>query len=305
MLGLAGLVFGGFPYWAARRVMYPANSAARPAATPEDLALDLPGVEAERVEFPSRDGGILSGWFVPGPDSAPKPWPCILLVYGYAGYKEQMGYYANIVHKAGFAAFMFDMQGSGLRRGKPVTLGYKEKWDLMDAVSYAHGRPDVDGERLGALGISMGAATTLLAAESDPRIRAIVADSSFATLVDMIQPGLKAFVGSPAALFAPLIVRYAETMMGVKASTISPEDSARKLGDRPVMVIHGNDDPLTNPRSAHRIHAALPGPKELWIVPNCGHARGPEVAYDEYRQRVNDFFRRTLAAPPPADGKVV
>jgi dipeptidyl aminopeptidase/acylaminoacyl peptidase len=294
MFGLAGLVFGGFPYWAARRVMYPVNPAGMPTALPGQLELDLPGVVAERVTFEARDGGRLSGWFVPGPNAAQKPWPCILLIYGYAGYKEQMAYYAKIVHEAGFASFMFDMQGSGLLRGRPVTLGFKEKWDLMDAVRYVRTRSDVDGERVGALGVSMGAATALLAAEDDPHIKAIVADSSYANVVDMIQPGLKAFVGSPATFFAPLIVRFAESMMGVKASQISPEASARKLGERPVLVIHGGDDSLTDPQSARRIYAALTGPKELWIVPNCTHARAPEVAFDEYRRRVNDFFLRTL-----------
>ena len=305
MLGLGMLLFGGFPYWAARRVMYPGNQSTVPVATPGTLDLDMPGVMAERVQFAARDGGRLSGWFVPGPGTSRKPWPCILLVYGYAGYKEQMAYYAKIVHEAGFASFMFDMQGSGLRRGRPVTLGYKEKWDLMDAVRYVRGRSDIDGERLGALGISMGAATALLAAEDDPHIKAIVADSSYATVADMIQPGLRAFVGSPATIFAPMIVWFAELMMGVKATEITPELSARKLGNRPVLVIHGSDDVLTDPQSAHRIHAALTGPKELWIVPNCGHARGPEVAYDEYRQRVNDFFKRTLLPSEPATGEVV
>ena len=300
-LGLAGLLFGGFPYWAARRVMYPVNPTPVPNANPGQLEIDLPtDVQPEFVKFAARDGGKLSAWFVPGPDSAQKPWPCIMLVYGYAGFKEQMAYYAKIVHEAGFASLMFDMQGSGLRRGRPVTLGYKEKWDLMDAVRYVRGRPDVDGERVGVLGVSMGAATALLAAEDDPHIKAIVADSSYATVADMIQPGLRAFVGSPATVFAPLIVWFAETMMGVKASEITPEASARKLGDRPVFIIHGSDDSLTDPKSADRLYAALTGPKELWIVPECGHARAPEVAYDEYRQRVNGFFKRTLAAQPEA-----
>ncbi len=296
-LGIAGLVFGGFPYWAARRVIYPASPAAAVGPQPGQLELDLPGVKPEYVEFASRDGGKIGGWFVPGPASAPKPWPAILLVYGYAGYKEQMAYYAPIVHAGGFASFMFDMQGSGLRRGRPVTLGYREKWDLMDAVRYVGGRADVDADRLGALGVSMGAATAILAAENDPHIKAVVSDSSYANVADMIQPGLRAFVGSPATLFAPMIVWFAETMMHVKASDINPEKSAHHLGNRPVFVIHGADDMLTDPRSARRIYAALQGPKELWMVPNCEHARAPEVASDEYRRRVNGFFKHALDLP--------
>lgn len=297
LLGLAGLVFGGFPYWAARRILYPVNPE-MPAIEPDHLDTEIEGIEAENVVFPTRDGGELRGWFVPAPASVDGPGPCIVLVYGYGGYKEQMIYYARIVHEAGFSTFMFDMQGSGMRRGKPVTLGMKEKWDLMDAIRYVQTRPEVDAERIGVLGVSMGAATALLAAEDDPAIKAIVSDSSYANMVDMIQPGLRAFVGAPAQIFAPLIVWFAESMMGVKASEITPEVSAHKLGKTPVFVIHGADDILTNPKSAKKIYDALSGPKELWVVPNCGHARAPEVEPEEYRRRVNEFFVRTLAAAP-------
>lgn len=300
VLGLAGVVFGGFPYWAARRVMHPVNPAAPSLTEAGHLEIDLPsGAQAEYVQFPTRDGGKLGGWFIPGPDEAAKPWPCILLVYGYAGWKEQMAFYARMVHEAGFASFMFDMQGSGLLRNRPVTLGYKEKWDMMDAVRYVNSRPDVDGDRLGALGISMGGATALLAAEDDPLIKVIVADSAYASLSDMIRPGLRAFIGAPATIFAPLIVLFAETMMGVKAEEVTPERSAAMLGDRPVLVIHGADDGLTNPESATRIYEAVRGPKELWIVPDCGHARAPDVDYEGYRQRVNGFFSRYLLESNP------
>jgi dipeptidyl aminopeptidase/acylaminoacyl peptidase len=295
-LGLAGLVLGGFPYWAARRVMYPAFEEAMPAGThiPLDIELSSDAVP-EYVVFGGHDGLERSGWFVPGPDARKKPWACVLLLYGYGGYKEQMAYYAKMLHEAGFACFMFDMQGSGMLRGLPVTMGFKERWDTLDAVEYLATREDVDSGRIGALGVSMGAATALMAAEVEPRIRAVVSDSSYADLNDMVQPGLRAFVGPPATFFAPLILRWAEQMVGMKAGEVHPEASAARMGDRPVFVIHGADDQLTDARSAPRIYAAASGPKELWVVPDCGHARAPEVAHDEYVRRVSAFFRDALA----------
>jgi uncharacterized protein len=295
-LGLAGLAFGGFPYWAAWRVMHPALQEPMPRGADQGLDIELSGVIPEYVVFSGRKGAELSGWFVPGAGLAARPWPCIMLLYGYGGHKEQMAYYAAMLHDAGFACFMFDMQGSGLLRGLPVTLGYRERWDALDALAYIRTRPDVDAERIGALGVSMGAATALMAAELDPQIKAVVADSSYADLNDMVQPGLRAFVGSPATLFAPLIMRWAEQMVGMKAGDVHPETSASRLGNRPLFVIHGADDQLTNPRSAPRIYRAASGPKELWVVLHCGHARAPEVAHDEYKRRVNRFFTDALAA---------
>ncbi|MEO8288338.1 MAG: alpha/beta hydrolase [Chloroflexota bacterium] len=286
--GLAGLVFGGLPYLAARRILYPVNAQPLPHGL-DELRLEN-GIPAEYVEFEARDSGRLSGWFVQAPADSDHPAACVLLVYGYGGYKEQMIGYAQMMHNSGFATFMADMQGSGLRRGAPVTLGYKERWDLMDAVRYVRSRPDVDPERIGVLGISMGAATALLAAEEDQSIKVIVADSSYANLTDMIQPGLRAFVGAPAAMLAPLIVRYAETMLGMRSSDVRPEEAAAKLGNRPLFIIHGADDSLTNPESAQRIYDAASGPKELWVVPECGHSLGPVVSPEEYRRRIADFI---------------
>ncbi|MEP6774284.1 MAG: alpha/beta fold hydrolase [Chloroflexota bacterium] len=294
-LGLAGLVFGGFPYWAARRVMYPAFEEAMPRGANLPLSIELnSNAVPEYVVYSGHNGMERSGWFVPGADTAEKPWPTILLLYGYGGHKEQMAYYARLLHDAGFACFMFDMHGSGLLRGLPVTMGYTERWDTLDAVAYLGTRSDVDSDRIGALGVSMGAATALMAAELEPKIKAVVSDSSYADLNDMVQPGLRTFVGRPATFFAPLIMRWAEQMVGMKAGAVHPEASAGKLGQRPLFVIHGADDQLTDPNSAPRIFAAASGPKELWVVPDCGHARAPEVAHEEYKERVTAFFRGAL-----------
>ncbi|HET9494844.1 MAG TPA: alpha/beta fold hydrolase [Chloroflexia bacterium] len=297
-LGLAGLVFGGLPYWAARKVLYPPVPEPLPHGLDEALTIE-PDISAEPVKFVGRDGNPISGWFVPGAPGVEQS-PCILLVYGYGGYKEQMVGYASLLRDAGFASLMFDMQGSGLLSGRPVTLGYRERWDLMDAAAYARSRPDVDPTRIGALGVSMGAATALLAAELDPGMRAIVADSSYASLPDMVTPGLRAFVGRAAIWFAPLIVWFGETMVGFRSRDIAPERSAARMGHRHLLVIHGDQDDLTHPDSAMRIFEAASGPKELWVVPECGHSAGPAVSPEEYKQRVNDFFRRALDWPAGA-----
>ncbi len=293
LLGLGGLVFGGLPLIAARRIIHPVTGEPD-SHSPAGYLLSQLKVTPEWVVFDARDGKRISGWFVPAPRHVPPPWPCVLLVYGYGSYKEQMAGYAQMLYEGGFASLMFDMHGSGLRRGEPVSLGYRERWDVIDAVRYLLTRPDVHPDRIGALGVSMGGATALLAAAEEPRIRAIVTDSAYASLTDMIRPGIRTFIGPLALPLAPLIVRYAETLLGVRAGEIRPEQAAARLGDRPILVIHGADDALTHPNSANRIFEMASGPKELWVVPGCRHACAPAVEPEVYRRRVNDFFSRWL-----------
>jgi fermentation-respiration switch protein FrsA (DUF1100 family) len=291
LAGLGGLVLGALPMVAAKRLLHPVSGE---PPTNDGVGLIDVAVPPERVEYMARDGKPLGGWFIPAPEGTPKPWRCVLFAYGYGGYKEQMHEYAKMVHEGGFAALMFDMRGSGLRRGEPVTLGYNERWDLMDAVRYVQSRPDIDPERIGVFGVSMGGAVALMAAAEEPGIKALVTDSAYANISDMIKPGIVAFIGKVALPFAPLIVRYAESMMGVRAEDIRPEKAAARLGDRPLFVIHGLDDALTNPHSAHKIYDAAKGPKELWLLPECGHGCAPSVAPQEYKRRINDFYSRWL-----------
>jgi hypothetical protein len=112
----------------------------------------------------------------------------------------------------------------------------------------------------------------------------------------MVQPGLRTFIGTPAILFAPLIVRFAEIMLGMKSSQVQPAVSASRLGSRALFVIHGADDPLTNPESAAEIFGAASGPRELWMVPGCGHALGPAVSPELYKARITGFLTRYLPA---------
>lgn len=291
--GLLGVLLGGLPFLAARALLYPRWAAENEKSMGGKLDLDLE-VQPEYVKFTGRDGKAIGGWFVPAPPGTPEPWPCVLLIYGYGGFKEQMAGYARSIYEGGFATFMFDMSGSGLLKGQPVTFGFRERYNALDAANYLRTRPDVDPERLGVLGVSMGAATALLAAEADPGIKAIVSDSSYADLFGMVKPGIGAFVGPRAVMVAPLIVRYAELMVGMRSAAVRPDLAAETLGDRALFVIHGDSDPLTDPNSAQRLYEAASGPKELWIVPDCGHAYAPVVAPDEYKRRVNEFFQKYL-----------
>jgi fermentation-respiration switch protein FrsA (DUF1100 family) len=72
-------------------------------------------------------------------------------------------------------------------------------------------------------------------------------------------------------------------MSGMKSSEVRPAKSAARLGNRPLFVIHGTNDDLTDPASAGKIYAAAQGPKELWMVPDCGHGQGPVVSPEEYK----------------------
>lgn len=139
----------------------------------------------------------------------------------------------------------------------------------------------------------MGAAAVLLAAPADARIAAVVADSSFATLKGIAADGIRQFSRVP-ALYAPLVVRFGELLTHARIAANRPIDAIAAVTPRPLLLIHGADDRFVPLANALALFAAARQPKELWIVPGCGHAAAWARFPDEYVERLDRFFSSAL-----------
>jgi dienelactone hydrolase len=63
---------------------------------------------------------------------------------------------------------------AGWKTGEEMPFLFDTVWDLTKIVDYLTGRPDVDPERIGMMGISLGGMHTWFTAVADPRIAAAV-----------------------------------------------------------------------------------------------------------------------------------
>src|SRR5262249_33079695 len=64
---------------------------------------------------------------------------------------------------------------------------------------------------------------------------------------------------------------------------------------RPLLMIHGQMDGYIRPDMALKLYEYARPPKDFWLIPHANHNKGLEVAGDEYRRRVREFFDRHLA----------
>ena len=147
------------------------------------------GLEYEDVAFKAGDGVGLKGWFIPS--KAESPAPAIVFVHGWMW--NRLGNVAGQVpvddrdvdflpaaralHDAGFHVLMYDVRkhGESESGGGLVSFGPLEKRDFVGAVAYLRSRPDVDGQRIGSLGVSMGGTIALYGAPECQPIKAILA----------------------------------------------------------------------------------------------------------------------------------
>lgn len=129
----------------------------------------------EEIEFLS-EGETVRGWLYL-PSSSDGPFPTIVLAGGWCYVRELvMPYYAEDFTSRGMAALVFDYRNLGVSDGSPRQ--HLDPWaqirDYQNAISYLEERPDIDGMRIGAWGISYSGGHVLILAATDPRVSCIV-----------------------------------------------------------------------------------------------------------------------------------
>jgi dipeptidyl aminopeptidase/acylaminoacyl peptidase len=238
----------------------------------------------EDVEFPTTDGLTLRGWYFPSHNGA-----AVIMVHGQGNNRTMFMPEVVLLTNAGYGALVFDLRAHGESDGDTTTLGYKEMDDLIAAVDYVSARPDVDPQRIGAMGFSLGAVTVTRAAARDERIKAAVIEASYATLKDALDWRVRDF---------PAIGGFArwwgESQTGMKVDDVSPEADICSISPRPVFIIYGSEDGMFPSDSAARMEAAACEPKQFMLIEGAPHCCYFQYAPEEYPRRLMEFFDSNL-----------
>ncbi|MGH7565046.1 MAG: alpha/beta hydrolase [Gemmatimonadota bacterium] len=279
------LLVGWFGSWRLNRrvLLYPDPSF---TFSPWEL-----GAEHEEWEFRTADGIALRGWFMPRPGTS----RTIVSLHGYRGHMGQLLGLSTNLWRAGFNVLLFDFRGRGRSDAAPISMGLWERRDLEAALD-AVGRRIPDA-RIGLLGFSMGAAVAVLGG-SDPRVRAIVLDSCFASQREVLE-GLAIREAArhlggrvDGRLFLPVMEWWHRRLGKPPFAEIAPVDAIGEL-DKPMLVIHGTGDATVPSEQAERLAAEAPA--DLWLVPGAHHCGAYFVDREGYTARVTAFFQRHLA----------
>ncbi len=251
--------------------------------------------------FGASDGVRLAGWLVPSFGDR-----VIVLVHGIYSHAwdGQAPDVARAYHDAGFDVFLFDSRGQG-RSGGTLGLGWLERQDLHAAVNLLLARGFKAG-KIGFHGTSYGAATALLAAAEIPEVEAVVADSAFADVRDVMLGEVARRTGLSVRwtrLLAPGLGFIARWRFGMNPDQTSPEKAMVAISPRPVLLIHGEQDPIIPVESLQRLHSVAPTSATMWVLPGCQHTEGVRLAPDNinpsplreaYLSKVTEFFQHYL-----------
>ena len=132
-----------------------------------DVAPAKLGAAHEDVSFETSDGLTLKGWFVPSKNGA--------TVISFPGRKGPQKH-ARMLIRHGYGVLLFDRRGEGESDGDPNGYGWTGGRDLHAAVGFLQQRSDVDPDRIGGLGLSVGGEMMIQAAAESTAFKAIVSE---------------------------------------------------------------------------------------------------------------------------------
>lgn len=268
----------------------------RPARSLAEVTPAAYGISTwEEVSFLTSDNLELRGWFVP--PEHPADGATIIFVHGLRSNREELLEQAALLHEYGFGALLFDLRNHGESQGTITTLGYLEADDVRAALDYLLSRPEVNPQRIGLLGMSMGGATVLRAAARIPEVRAVVAEAAYTSIEDNLVDGVRALTGLPPFPFAPLVAWFGELEAGLDIRLVRPIDDVGKIAPRPLLLVHGDQDTVVPLENGQALYEAAGEPKQLYIVSGAGHGGFLEADAQGFEQALVDFFRNNLKNP--------
>ncbi|HEU4752111.1 MAG TPA: alpha/beta fold hydrolase, partial [Armatimonadota bacterium] len=142
------------------------------------------GLTYEKVTVASQEGVRVPLLLVYA--KAEKPLPAVICLHGLGGRKEGMTSYLESFARRGYVGLALDARCHGERAGdlqaamvesfktgKEHPYIWDTVWDTWRVLDYLETRPEVDRNRLGVMGISLGGHTTWMAS-ADPRVKVAV-----------------------------------------------------------------------------------------------------------------------------------
>lgn len=249
----------------------------------------------EQAEIVSRDGLRLRGRYLP----SGRGRQAILLVHGYRA-KNGEGDFAPLLrfyHELGLDILVIDQRAHGQSEGDRICFGVKERHDCVDWLHWLNQRAQPDD--LFMAGLSMGAATVLMAAELDlpANLRCLIADCGYTSPWDICAHVLKGMRSLPVQPFLPMANWMLRGLAGFDLRECAALSAMSRNSRLPVLFIHGGKDRFVPPSMSRANYAACLAQKKLVIVPEAGHAMSAWEAPERVKAEAAAFIARFSTAP--------
>ena len=228
----------------------------------------------------SSDGARLACWYAPARNHL-----TILFAHGYAADRLQLYPEARFLQERGFGAMLCDSRAHGESEGSSITYGALEGIDLKAIADGLKARPEGAQSQLMGLGFSMGTLALLHFAAIDQRLEAVVLEAAPTSLYQFTvdEGGRFGMLTAPLRLL-PLVAK------GINPLALDAKALLAQAKPRPLLFVHGEDDPIVPLNRMRELFAAAAEPKRQIVLPKRGHGSFYDVPDDTYAKGLLDFF---------------
>jgi uncharacterized protein len=237
----------------------------------------------EAIVFDTSDGVTLRGWYLAPPNAK----AAIVLLHGHGYDRYAMLKRARWLVHQGYACLVYDARGHGESDAVRVTIGYREREDLLAAAAWLRAR---GWPTFVAIGFSQGAVAILEAANDLPGLRGAVLESPFDTLG---HHAARTFAHRlpllPGAWTSAWYTHFLRKRLELGATLREPLACAADL-PCPSWFIAGGQDPYSPPADVHLLYDHAPEPRHFSEFKTVGHGDFYQADPERYTSELKAFL---------------
>jgi alpha-beta hydrolase superfamily lysophospholipase len=253
------------------------------AVEPRPVALAGPGFEDVLLRA-APDQRVAGSW-LPGRGRG-----AVLLLHGIHGDRRDMADRARFLNAQGYAVLLIDLPGQGASTASSVTFGLREADGVRAALEELRRR--APGQRIGVIGVSLGAASLVLCRDCPP-VDAVVLESMYPTIEEAVANRLRMRLGPVGGPLSALLLWQLPLRLGIRPDALHPITHVAKV-KAPVLIAAGSADLHTTLAETQRLYEAAAQPKALWVVEGAAHVNLHAYAQEEYERRIGAFLAAHL-----------
>ncbi|MDD5085406.1 MAG: alpha/beta hydrolase [Candidatus Omnitrophica bacterium] len=260
------------------------------------------------INFKSADDILLEGKFIPADKPSAKT---VIFCHELGADMNSWEKYCYFLPKNGFNVFTFDFRRSFRSDEQDSGKETMNQWstqeeveDVLGAIQYLKNTKNGKAEHIGIFGVSKGANLGICATGQVRSIKAVVSDGAFSTIET-----LKKYMHKWASIFIQNAFVYKNipewlyealarssmfySGLKLKCRFLNIENYLKRF-HKPILFIHGENDPYIPADQAHRFFSLVRSAEELWVVPEAGHNDAVRKRPGEYEEKVVNFYNEHI-----------
>ena len=215
--------------------------------------------------------------------------PVELMFHGYRGsVRRDLSGGIHRCFAVGHNVLAVHQRSSAESEGKVITFGIKEHKDCLDWIDFLIGLQGAD-VKIMLTGISMGAATVLMASDQDlpENVVGILADCGYTSPKAIIKKVIKDLKLPPNLLYP--FVRLGARLFGkVDLESHAPLQAVAN-SKVPILFVHGDTDAFVPYNMSRQLYDACKGEKRFLTVKGAGHGLSFAVDAKGYYDTLLEF----------------